>query len=414
MVKNYVSRLFAFAQRLVRMDLKYILSGGAFLGAAQVFGALVAFALTVAFANLLPPDTYGTYRYLLAAYGLFAIAALPGIDTAVLRAVSRDEAGSVAAGTKLKLKWSLLGTLLSLIYASYNFYIGEEILGYASIILAVALPLLETTSLYSSYFNGKKQYQRWSYWDIATQLISAVVLVFTMLFSKNVLVLVAAYFGTHGLIRLVAYLSIKKEISTKEIYDSHELHTYGKSVTVFQAMGRIVSSVDQIILFHFLGPVQVAIYSIATAIPNRMQSLFRISGTLAFPKFAYTSAAIITATLPRKMILFGISILGVCLVYVFCAPFLFHYLFPQYNSSLVYSQVVVFFTLSAITYPFSSYLFAHKKLKDNYILAVGSFFSKIFCLVLFVPNYGIWGAIIGILASAASTLLLTTLILYRR
>ena len=407
-----ITPIIQWLEHTFKTDVRYALRGGFFLTLSQVTSAVAALALTVAFANLLPVETYGTYRYVLAVYGLLAIASMPGVDTAVLQSVSRGYDSALKTGISTKLRWSLIGTLASFVYAAYHYVNGSLVMGHIFIVVGLALPLMESYSLYISFLNAKKLFRTWVGWDIATQAFSVLALIGAMVATKNIVALVVAYFVPYILMRLLATRSVQRRYATEFVGDPGLLQ-YGRSMTLIQVVTRIMASADQIVLYHVLGPAQVAIYSLAMAVPNRIQSVFRSSGLLAFPKFANRTDAEVAQSLPRKMLLFALGIIIICVLYVLLAPFVFSAIFPKYLPSLVYSQVAVFFTISAMTYPFSSYLLAHKKVKENYWLAITSFITKVACLAILVPLFGIWGAIIGILAAAAVNIVLSLLILLR-
>lgn len=405
-------RLLSRFERFLKTDLRYSLTGGFFLTVTQVTSAIVAFLMTIAFANLLPVETYGTYRYVLAVYGLLAIAALPGIDTAVLQSVSKGYDGAFKSGVAAKFRWGILGGLASAAYAGFLYYQGSMIMGHIFMLVAIALPFMESLSLYTGVLNAKKKYATWAVIEVLTQIVSVGSLIVAMVLTKHIIVLMAAYFVPYILCRGAAtWYLLWRHVHTGERDD--EMLVYGREMTVFQVISRVMASLDQIVLYHFLGPAQVAIFALATAVPNRIQSVFRITGTLAFPKFAERTGAEVALSLPRKMGYFALAILAICIVYILAAPLMFSVLFPKYLPSLAYSQGAVFYTLSAITYPFGSYLLAHKRVKDNYLMAISGFIVKVLCLVGLVPFFGIWGAIVGILATAAATIAICWYLLVR-
>jgi O-antigen/teichoic acid export membrane protein len=411
-MRGTLLRIVHWAGTFARMDMKYAMTGGFLLSITQVTSALFGIALTIAFANLLSPEVYGTYKYVLATYALVGIAALPGLETALLQAMSRGFDRSFLKGLAIKIRWGFLGTAASFCYAAYHWSRGEDTIGVLFIIVGIALPLMETLGLYTTYLNGKKKYGLWTIVEVSIQACSTATLLTTMYFTSNLVALMIAYFLPYITVRGIVTVSISRRISQNAESDEGVLQ-YSKSLTIFHVLSRLIGSADQIVLFHLLGPVSVAVYSLATAVPMRMQGLFRITGTLAFPKFAARSGAEIARALPRKMLLFGCAIFGMCAAYVFIAPALFTYVFPRYAPAIPYSQMAVFYTLSAVTYPFSSYLFSHKKLRANYIMAVASFVLKALCLAIFVPLYGLWGAMIGLLATSVLTITLSLYFLYQ-
>lgn len=411
-MRLFIARLLSPLERFLKIDLRYTLSGGFFLGLTQVTSAIVAFGLTIAFANLLPVETYGTYRYVLAVYGLLAIASLPGVDTAVLQSISKGYDSAFVAGIRTKFRWGILGGLASAAYGGFLYLQGSMVMGHIFMLVAVALPFMEAFSLYTSVLNAKRKFRTWAAFEVLTQAISLTALVIAMALTKHIIVLMLAYFAPYIVCRIAATWYLLRTTITKSGTDAGML-VYGREMTLFQVIARLMSSLDQIVLYHFLGPAQVAIFSLATAVPNRIQSVFRITGTLAFPKFAERTGAEVAATLPRKMALFAFAILAICILYVLIAPVMFALLFPKYLPSLEYSQGAIFYTLSGITYPFGSYLLAHKRVFDNYLMAITSFIAKVICLIGLVPFFGIWGAIVGILATAATTIIVCGWIILR-
>jgi O-antigen/teichoic acid export membrane protein len=314
-------------------------------------------------------------------------------------------------GTRAKFRWGLLGAVALIGFAGYQYAHNSPTLALLFIIAGLALPFMESLSLYASYFNGTKRFSSWALADIVSQAISTGALIGTLLLTKSIPVLMVAYFIPYIISRACIYYIARPPISNSK--DDGELVSYGQSLTLLQVITRTMASLDQIVLYHFMGAAQVAIFSLAVAVPNRIQSVFKASGSLAFPKFANQEPREIARSLPRKMVFFLLFVLATCATYVLVAPFLFIHVFPKYFDSISFSQIAIFYTISAITYPFGSYLFAHKKLRDNYTIAIGGFIIKAFCLALFVPLYGIWGAIIGLLSNSVLTLVLTFWMLAR-
>jgi O-antigen/teichoic acid export membrane protein len=410
-MRKRAGALVGYAERIVRTDLRYVLSGGFFLSLTQVSSAIIGLILTTAFANLLPVETYGTYRYILAMYTMFAIAAMPGLDTAVIQSVSRGYDRAYLDGVRTRMRWALLGTAAAIAYGGYLVAQQSTVMGYLFIMLGIALPLMESGSMYTTYLNAKREYRTWAIMDIIGQVCSAAVLILTMYLTKNIFVLMIGYFLPYITIRWGATWWVVRHHNMEGEHDP-DFFAYGRSLTLFQVATRAISSLDQIVLYHFLGPAQVAMFSLATAIPTRLQGLFRITGTLAFPKFATQHRQDILRGLPVRMALFGAGIVLLCLLYILVAPYLFKILFPKYLPSLFFSQVAIFYTLSAVTYPFGAFLNAHKRLRENYMLSIAAFIVKATCLLVFVPRLGIWGAVIGLLATSATTIVIASWYLY--
>ncbi len=400
------------ASRIFKTDIHYIFRGGSLLTITQITSAVISFFLTLAFANLIPQETYGTYKYLLSLYALFAIATFPGIDTAVIQSASHGHDGAMMQGFRAKIKLGLLATLAALLYAVYSYIIGHQEVAYLCMIMALALPVMEASTVGVSFFNAKRLYRVWTINDVVTQIVSALIMFGTIFVTKNIFFIALAYFVPTIIARLITVFFISKKFVHDSKEDPGMMH-YGRSMTLFQVITRIIGSLDQIVLFHFLGPAQVAIFSLAQSIPSRIQSVLKILGTLALPKYAHRSTSEIAKNLIRKMyMLTGIIVFG-CLVYVAIAPWFFTHFLPKYIDSIKYSQVLIFYCISAITYPFGSLLLSHKKIRENYIVSISGIIAKVLAMLIFIPLYGVWGAIIGILVSSGTTTLISLWLLYK-
>ncbi len=408
-----MDRLFSLLERFLRTDIRYLARGGFFLTLINISSAVVGFTLTIAFANLIPQETYGTYRYILSAYALLAVFALPGMDNALIRATSRGEDGAYIRTARIKLFTGFLATAVSGIAALWYGTHGNHTLALLFLIAGAAVPLLESMQLYGPFLNGKQRYGLWSVLEIGVQVSSSLALLITIIFSQDIFLITVIYFMATGAARAGAFFIVLGCVKTSHKNGGNELPRYGMHLTFYDIMGRSAATLDSFILWHFLGPKEVALFALATAVPIRIQSLLKISGALALPKFTDTDPANIARYLPRKMFFFSLVILALSTLYVFMAKPFFTFFFPSYLPSVPYSQVLVFYTLSAITYPFTSYLIANKLIKSNYLITGISAIVKICTLITCVPLWGIWGAVVSYLASSATTLAVVGFLMFR-
>ena len=65
-----------------------------------------------------------------------------------------------------------------------------------------------------------------------------------------------------------------------------ETISYGKHLSFTGIIGTVATYLDRLLIFHYLGAVEVAIYSIAIAPPEQIKNLFKNIPTLAMPKLA--------------------------------------------------------------------------------------------------------------------------------
>jgi O-antigen/teichoic acid export membrane protein len=398
--------------RIFKIDFHYLMRGGSLLSLTQITSAGFGFLLTIAFARFLPQEIYGVYRYILATYALLVITSLPGLDTSLIQTFAKGNHRAFIESIKTKFWYGFIGTGLSILYGIYHLYTGDAQLFWLFTMVGLILPFIECLSLYTGVLNAQKRYGFWAITEVANQFFSTLSLFLTIYFTNNIYLLILAYFVPYIIVRGISTLYALRNFIENNNYDPSYL-SYGKAMTWYQIITRGIASLDQMVLFHYMGPAQVAIFSIANAIPTRFQSVLRITGTLAFPKYANYPEEEIAKSLPKKMLIFGFGILIVCISYTVIAPPFFAIFFPKYNESIQYSQLLIFFVVSGMTYPFGAFLNAHKKVTENYLFAILSFSVKVACLTILVPIYGIWGAAWGVVLSSWSTIGATYFLIWK-
>jgi len=413
MLKNVRERLYIllrWSEKYTKTDMVYLASGGFWLGLGQTVSSLSALALAIAFANLVPPETYGTYKYILSIAGMFAIFSLPGMNTALMRAVAKGNEEIIHATTRSRVAHSLIGSVTALGGSGYYFLNGNIELSLALLIIAVTLPVFDTFTLYLSYLVGKRRFDLQTKYHAVTQIVSVGTLVGTLILTDNILILLLAYFIPLIITRFVFYTYTARTIShTDDNNISKETLTYGKHLTAMQILGVVAGNIDKILLWKFLGPAQLAIYAFAIAIPEQIKGPLKGVGELAFPKFAQQTSEQIRENLPalwRKLALYALGLFGISIAYILVAPFIFQILFPQYMESVIYSQI---FSLSLITGIGSvalAILSAQKKIRAQYLISTAQPLITIVLFVFLIPLYGIMGAVVAWILGRVATMVI--------
>ena len=78
-IKIKAYNLLRWSEKWTKTDMIYLARGGFWLTLGQVISSLSAFLLAIAFANLLPKETYGEYKYILSIASILAIPTLTGM-----------------------------------------------------------------------------------------------------------------------------------------------------------------------------------------------------------------------------------------------------------------------------------------------------------------------------------------------
>ena len=83
-----------------------------------IFGKILIFIMGFAFitgmANLAPKEVVGSYNYILSVLTIVSITTLPGMNTALIRAIARGYEGSLRSMMRLKLLFGSIGYALEL------------------------------------------------------------------------------------------------------------------------------------------------------------------------------------------------------------------------------------------------------------------------------------------------------------
>jgi len=396
MIKKVKSKTYDFlrwSEQWTQTDMLYLAKGGTWLGISQAVSMAAAFLSSIAFANLLPVEIYGAYKYIFSIIGILSIATLGGLNTALIQATARGDEGTLYAAIKTKMRWGLLAAIGSLGLAGY-YYLGDNLpLTLSFLVAAIFLPLMDPLNVYTSYLNGKKNFKLLTKFNIINQIIILAAMVATIWLTKNVWLIILVYFIINTSANSFFYwLTVRYAPPNLKI--SKEAINYGKHLTAMNVISLVAGQLDKILIWHYLGAVQLAIYAFALAPIDQINSgILKNTSFLALPKFSATDSDTIKKTLPGKIIKFTALTLAAALIYIIAAPFLYKIFFPKYAASVIYSR---FYALTLAVLPFSLFnvaLTAQSQKRKLYFLSYTISILKIILLFVLLPLFGIAGAI---------------------
>ena len=186
------------SESYTRTDMLYLTKGGFWLSVARIVGMATSLLLAVAMANLLTPQVYGTYRFVLAGAGIIGAFSLFGMGTAVTRAVAQGYEGVLRAGRKEMLRWGIFIALMSFGAALYYFLNGNIELATSFAIVGIFHPLFSSFLLYGSFIAGKKDFKTQAIYSSVQNAIPAALLAGTVFFTNSPVLVVLAYFASQA------------------------------------------------------------------------------------------------------------------------------------------------------------------------------------------------------------------------
>ncbi len=392
-IKQKIYNLLRWSEKYVKTDMVYLAKGGFWLTLRQMVSAVFGLLLIIAFTNYLSKEIYGTYKYVLSIASILAIPTLTGMGTSIVKSVARGYEGSFIPALKTKLSWGIFSSLASLGLSGYYFFQKNITLAICFLIAACFLPLLNSFNLYTSFLNGQKKFKLQVKYNIITQIIATAFLLIVLFFTKNLFLLIFTYFFSYTILHFIFLKITIKKTRLNQRQDPQAI-SFGKHLSLINVIGIIASQLDKILIWHFLGSTSVAIYLIATSIPVKIKDFLKSISILALPKFSQQSVQKLKKKIGEKTIRSFLITIPIVILYIFCAPSIYKFLFPQYLESIIYSQILILSLPIIIPLILLSTILVSQSQKRNlyYFNIISQIIKTILFLVL-IPIYSIWGAI---------------------
>ncbi len=408
---RFVSLLRA-TERFTKTDMVYLAKGGFWLTSEQIFLGALALVVSMAFARYVSPETYGTYRFLVSLFWTLSAFSLTGIATALSRAVARGEEGAYREA----IPFSLLGALpMSVIAGGISFYYfaaGNTTLGYGSLAIALLAPFFQAGYLYGAFLEGRKEFRRAALYSLALNLVPALSLLALMPFGMSPLAFFITYLASNVTIALILSAVVFTINRPNEIR-SPELKNLGWHMSAINILGTIANQLDQLLVFHYLGAAELAIYAFATALPDQLKSMATNLANIAFPKFVQRPIKEIQAMMGYRIMTVTLVFLVGIIAYVIIAPLFFNLFFPAYGASIFYSQIYAFSLITMGSMIPATVLQAHAAKRELYLFNIGSSLVQIATLFIGILWYGLLGLIIARAASRLFNLAYSTYLVRR-
>jgi O-antigen/teichoic acid export membrane protein len=398
-LKEKIYQFLRWLQIYTKTDVVYVAHGSFWWILGRVFSFLASFLILMAFARFGTKEVYGAYQYVISMAAMIGLICLPGLDTALAGAIARGKEKTYFLCEKERLRFGFFSFLIFLIISLWYFLHKNFILGFSFLIAGIFHPFLATFSLYGVYWYAKKKFDIQNKYFVIHNLLAAITLILFIIFKPAIPSVVFGYFFAFTFATFLFWILTRKKIN-KETEEDKEAIPYGKHLTIMSIPGAISAQIDNVVMWQFIGPAQVAIYAYALRLVERISELIPFSA-LAFPKMAEKDLKVdgVKKSIFDKFLkLFWFSIPFAILYILFC-PIFFKIFFPAYKESIIYSQVL------ALTLIFSSFSFlstaflAEAKKRELYILNFAPQILKIALFFVLIPIFGIWGGIYSILIS---------------
>ncbi len=397
-IKGKVYNLLRKTEKYTKTDNVYIAKGSFWLSLARFGTLLIALAMGMIWARFVPQDVYGQYKFILSIASLLAIFSLSGMKSAVTQAVARNFAGTVKQALKARLRWGMLALLAGLSLAVYYWVKQDVTLSISFLIAGLLSPIINSFPLYTSYLEGKKNFSLKAKLDLAKGFLAALITASVIILTNNTIYLVLVYFSSRSILSILFYVITFKQdpIPSQENSVDKSSLVFGKHLSLMGVLNLVAMQIDKILIFHYVGAVQLAIYSFATILPDNLKSVTKSMCQLALPKLSTRSAQEIKKTAFAKTVPWAILLTSMVALYIAFCPLIFKIFFPTYTGAILYSRIYSLNLLGGIGLIPGVAFTAKRRTKILYKQNISMAVIKISILFLSLYFFGLLGLIIAI------------------
>ena len=248
----------------------------------MLFG-LVTFAILV---RMLTKEQFAIYSLIFGFIAIVRLTALPGLGTAVSQAFARSLPGGFGRAVKLSLQGSFIGSIIILGSAWWHFNLEDSATGEALFVTALCFPLVVGLTFWRNAAAGAEQYGRLLCFDSLSAALKSASVILCAYFYPGVLypVVIAALVAP-ALINIVATIVQFSSLPSDAEREPDSIE-YGIRTTIYQLPSVLAQQLDKFVLFYFISPEALAIYTVALRIPELARAVVGETIATLGPVFA--------------------------------------------------------------------------------------------------------------------------------
>jgi O-antigen/teichoic acid export membrane protein len=391
---NPLTRWLRKSEKFFRTDMVYVFRSSFWMGVGQAVSSASTFLLAIALTYVLPIEAYGSYKMIFSVMGILQAFSLTQISVAVTRAAARGEDRAILTGFRSNIIWGLPKLILAAPVCAWYLWHGQRDIAWG---LAFAVPgalLVQGIELYGAFLIGKKEFKLGSRLAVIQTLLSSALIAASLFFTRNVVAIVAVYFGANILTHIPLYAWVVRTFRVREkSSDGRAAVNYGWHLSLMRVLGTITFQLDNYLVGTFLGTSPLAFYSVAKAPPQQLRILGKNLSAISLPKLAEKRPDELKRLVPRKALVVLVFSVGLITAYVLGAPYLYKWFFPKYVASVPYSR---WYSLLILSFPlvlFQNSLIAHQETRAQYVIeTVIPVFKTILYLIL-IPRFQVAGVV---------------------
>lgn len=386
----------------IKTDASYLFKGGFWVSSEFILGSILSLGLSIVFANFLTKETYGTYKYITSLAGSLGFLTLSGMNIAVTQAVANGQNGILKFAVNKQVRWNLLLTLALSAIAIYYFINQNYIFGSSFVILSLSIPMTAAFNTYGAFLAGKKEFKRSAFFSTLSHAIYIIAMISATIFSGSLLSIFIAY-GLSTLIPQIIfyYLTIKKYklTETRNTEWRENVDSYAKKLSILNILSSLSQNIDQIIAFQLFGPATLAVFAIASAVPDKLKGLMKSIIGILLPKLSAKAETNLRKTFYLRILQMTLVGTAFSIVSILTLPYFFAIFFKQYPEAVLYSQLISLNFIFLFPQSYGGIYFQSQKLiKYIYASSMTTNLIRLAIYAIAAYLYGIFGLIMAKIA----------------
>ncbi|MFZ6015907.1 MAG: oligosaccharide flippase family protein [Patescibacteria group bacterium] len=412
MLKQKIVGSIDYAQSLLKIDLKYYLKSGFWISLSNFWTLGTQLLTSLAYANFLPVYVFGIYKYITSTSAILSTLTLTGMNTAVTQAVANGKEGTFKKSIKYQIKWNLLYLTGALSLGLYYLIMHNVSLGAAFIILGIIQPVSFVGNTYIAYLHGLKNFRKFSEYTIITVSFTTLATIASAYYFHDIILLLVANFGTTMIFNVFWIYKCLKKVKNNE--EDREAFKYGRHLSYANVLSTIASYADYILVYHLLGPEQLAIYAFAILLPDTLRGITKNISQAAMPRLASADTRQYIGSMFKKSLILLIFIVALVLVYIMSATYIIDIFFPKYIQMVTLSKIYSITLLASVNIIPITLMLAKKKTEQVFKYTILGSIVQLISIIVLIPLYGLMGAVYAKILTHAVNLITSYVIVYSK
>lgn len=389
-MKQKILTILKWSEKYTKTDMVYLASGTFWGNLNAIIVTGLSFSASVLFARYFSKEEYGMYQFTLSIASLIGATTLSGMNSAVTRAVARGHEGELKHSVKYQLIAGIIPFIIGLGIAGWYLLHGNTALAIAFSCIALFLPLNNAFNTWLAYLGGKKIFRIGAYYGMANNTVNYTAILLTIYFARNFLWVIVANYTIAFISCFIIYKLVLRKFPPNEERDLETI-PYGVHLSFMGILGTFASQLDSLLVFHFIGPAALAVYSFATLLPEKLAGILKFIPNLALPKLATLNELQVRHVIFKKLWMVIILISVTAIAYASVAPLIFTTFFPKYTESIQLTQLYSLSFFSIVVLMVQTILVSQRKTKELYAVNVTIPIVRALLMIVLMYYYGIWG-----------------------